>query len=193
MDSTSFSWDYISHHTLLEKSWYLGRMSLSWSDCKVTLIEYLAGVQNRGDVTKFSLAEWQQLKKLSLSQATYCLAWSNVFFFTMAPWSYLVPKINFSWALNNQSLLLFISQPTNDLNMDDLDLQSLWETTQCPHIWVRAMRCCSSGPQLWDCSQMLLFHMDEEKAEKSTSSHLRSNCSRCLNQTTNPTQNLALE
>ena len=116
MDSISFSWDCISHHTLLEKSWYLGRMSLSWCDCKVTLIEYLARDQNGEDVAKFRLAEWQQFKKMSLSQTMYFLAWSKVFFFTMASWSYLVPKINFSWALNNQNLLLFILQLTNNSN-----------------------------------------------------------------------------
>lgn len=38
---------FTSHHALLEKSWYLGGMSLSWSDCKVTLIEYLTGAENR--------------------------------------------------------------------------------------------------------------------------------------------------
>lgn len=141
-DCTSFSQDCISHHTLLEKSWYLVRMSLSWSDCKVTLIENLAGAQNRGDVAKFSLAEWQQLKNLALSHVTYCLAWSNVFFFTMPPWSHLVPKIHFSWALNKQSLLLFISQPTNDSNVDDLGLPSLWETIRCPH----------SGCMRWDAA-----------------------------------------
>lgn len=82
----------------------------------------------------------------------------------MAPLELLVPKIHFSWALNKQSLLLFILQPTNDSNVGDLGLQSLWETAQCPHMWVHVMRCCFSGRQLWDGSQMLLFHVDEEKA-----------------------------
>lgn len=52
--------------------------------------------------------------------------------FTMSPWGYLVPKNNFSWALDTKTLLVFILQPTNDLG--DLCLQILRNHTMPPYV-----------------------------------------------------------
>lgn len=68
------------------------------------LTEYLTGAPNE-DTAKCNLSELQQFS-----------------------------KIHFSWALNIQRLLLFISQPT-DMSMVYLALQSLSETTPCLYVY----------------------------------------------------------
>lgn len=113
----------------------MSSVSFSW-DCLVIVLSWrshgtlaecrchdvtsvpLTGAQNE-DTAKYNLSEWQQFS-----------------------------KIHFSWALNIQRLLLFLSQPT-DMNVGDLALQSLSETTPCLYVYAcnEMMPSCATAVQ----------------------------------------------